>query len=388
MSVGEALARARSLAPAMSFETVPVPEAAGRVLAEDVRAGRDLPPVTSSAMDGWAVRAADTPGALTAMGESAAGHPLRLPFEAGWAVAISTGAALPGGADAVARREITRVEGTAVHVDEAVAAGRDVRRQGETLRAGAVLLTRGHRVAAHEVGALGAIGRATVLCARRPRVAILSSGAELIPLGAIARPEDVHDSSRHGLTAQAEAAGALVVASVSVGDDLDATAAALAALLDAPGERRPDVVVTNGGISVGAHDHVRPALARLGVEEVVGGIRATPVHPTYLGRRGDQVVLGLPGNFASGAVAFHLMGRPLLGATEDWWRRAPLTAGVRMRPGRAALLRCVEGPDGLTPRPDQGSHAVTSLAGATALAWVGEDDDGAQGSIVPFSRLS
>ena len=98
-------------------------------------------------------------------------------------MAISTGAALPGGADAVARREITRVEGTAVHVDEAVAAGRDVRRQGETLRAGAVLLTRGHRVAAHEVGALGAIGRATVLYARRPRVAILSSGAELIPWG-------------------------------------------------------------------------------------------------------------------------------------------------------------------------------------------------------------
>jgi molybdopterin molybdotransferase len=387
MSVAEALERARSLAPVMPSETVPVPQAAGRVLAEDVCAGRDLPPVANSAMDGWAVRAADTPGALTAIGESTAGHPLRLLLEAGWAVAISTGAALPEGADAVARREITHVDGAVVHVEKAVAIGRDVRREGETLRAGAVLLTRGHRVAAHEVGALGAVGRAMVLCVRRPRVAILSTGAELIPLGEIARPEDVHDSSRHGLTAQAEAAGALVVASATVGDDLDATVAAVAALLDAPGDERPDVVVTNGGISGGAHDHVRQALARLGVDQVVGGIHATPVHPTYLGRRADQVVLGLPGNVAAGAVAFHLMGRPLLGATEDWWRHAPLTAAVRMRPGRAALLRCVEGPDGLTPMPDQGSHAVTSLAGATALAWVGEDDDGVQGSIVPFSRL-
>ena len=388
IGVQEALDLAHGLAPAMPAEPVPVPEAAGRVLAEDVRAGRDLPAQTGSAMDGWALRAADTPGVLTVAGESAAGQPPGVALGAGCAMAVSTGATLPEGADAVARREIVRVEGTTIAVTEAVAAGRDVRRRGETIRAGELLLGRGHRVAPHEVGALGAMGRARVLCARRPRVAILATGAELVALGAAASPFEVHDSSRHGLAAQAVAAGALVVASVTVGDDLEETVAALARLLDAPGDSRPDVVITNGGISTGDHDLVRPALERLGVEEVARGVRAKPVHPTYLGRRGDQVVLGLPGNPASAAIAFHLLGRPLLGARNDWWRRAPLTAAVETRPGRAELLRCVEGPEGLTPKPDQGPHAVTSLAGATALAWVGEAEDGGAGSVVHFSRLS
>ena len=384
----EAIALAASLAPRPPAEPVPVPDAAGRVLAEDVRAGRDLPAADSSAMDGWAVRAADTPGLLRPAGESAAGSPADAALAPGAAMAVSTGASLPAGADAVARREVAAHEAGMVRVTEAVPPGRDVRRRGETIRAGALLLARGHRVAPHEVGALGATGRAEVLCRRRPRVAILATGAELIPLGAPAGPAQVHDSSRHGLAAQVVASGGVVVGSEAVGDDLDATVAALAAMLDAPGDRRPDVVVTNGGISAGVHDLVRPALARLGVEEVARGVRAKPVHPTYIGRRGDQVVLGLPGNPASAAVAFHLLGRPLLGAGERWWRRAPLTAAVETRPGRAELLRCDEGPDGLTPHPDQGPHAVTSLAGATALAWVGEDEDGAAGSLVAFSPLS
>ena len=225
-------------------------------------------------------------------------------------------------------------------------------------------------------------------CVRRARVAILATGAELVPLGAPARPSQVHDSSRHGIAAQVTTAGGIVVASASVGDDMEATVATLAAMLDAADRARPDVVVTNGGISVGAHDVVRPALERLGVEELVRGVRATPVWPTYVGRRGDQIVLGLPGNPASAAVAFHVLGRPLLGAVEDWSLRAPLAAAVAGRPGRAQLIRCVEGPEGLTPLPDQGSHAVTSLAGATALAWLGEDDDGAVGARVAFSRLA
>jgi molybdopterin molybdotransferase len=383
LSVEEAIALAASLAPVLAPEAVPVPEAAGRVLAEDVRAGRDLPAADSSAMDGWAVRAADTPGTLTATGESAAGHPSGEALGPGQAIAVSTGASLPAGADAVARREVVERKGGAVRVTEAVAPGRDVRRRGETIRAGALLLATGHRVAAHEVGALGAAGRADVLCRRRPRVAVLATGAELIPLGAPAGPADVHDSSRHGVAAQVVAAGGVVVASEAVGDDLEATVRALAAMLG--GEA--DVVITNGGISAGDHDLVRPALARLGVEEVARGVRAKPIHPTYIGRIEGRVVLGLPGNPASAAVAFHVLGRPLLGAGGRWWRRARLTEAVETRPGRAELLRCVEGPDGLTPHPDQAPHAVTSLAGATALAWVREDQDGSAGSVVAFSRL-
>ena len=388
ISVADALAVARALAPATPAETVAVPEAAGRTLAEDVCAGRDLPAATSSAMDGWAVRAADTPGALIATGESAAGHPSTASLGVGQAAAISTGAILPEGADAVARREITVVAGGTVRVTEAVAPGRDVRRRGETIQAGGLLLGAGHRVAPHEVGSLGAMGRATVLCYRRPRVAIVATGAELIPLGATARPSDVHDSSRHGLAAQATAAGAVVVQSLTVDDELDATIATLRALLDADDDHRPDIIVTAGGISVGPHDLVRPALAHLGVEELVRGVQAAPVRPTYLGRRGDQVVLGLSGNPASAAIGFHLLGRPLLRVEDDWWRRALLTADVATRPGRAELLRCVEGAEGLSPVADQGAHAMTSLAGATALAWLGEDEGGRAGTVVPFSRMA
>ena len=388
ISAEEALAIVRAVAPVTGAEAVPVAEAVGRTLADDVRAVRDLPAAESSAMDGWAVRSADTPGVLTAAGESAAGQPSERRLEPGQAIAISTGASVPEGADAVARREIVRVEGEEVHVTAAVGAGRDVRRRGETIRAGATLLRAGHRVAPHEIGSIGAMGRSSVRCVRRPRVAILATGAELVPLGAHATPSQVHDSSRHGLAAQAIAAGAVVVAATSVGDDLEATVATLAAMLDTQGDARPDVVVTNGGISVGAHDVVRPALARLDVEELVRGVRLAPVWPTYVGRRGDQVVLGLPGNPAAAAVAFHLLGRPLLGRGEGWWRRAPLAVAIASRPGRAELVRCVEGPDGLTPLADQGSHSVASLAGATALAWLREDDDGAAGTRVAFSLLN
>jgi molybdopterin molybdotransferase len=388
LSLEEALERARRIAPSPPAEEVPVPSAGGRTLAEDVRAERDLPPAATSAMDGWAVRAADTPGTLAATGESVAGQPSDRALRPGQAMEISTGAILPEGADAVARREVVSVEGSTVRLEAAVAPGRDVRRRGEVIRAGMVLHPAGHRVAPHEVGGLGAVGRAGVLCARRIRVAILSSGEELVPLGAPAGPAQVHDSSRHGLAAQAEAAGAVVTASIAVGDDLDRTAELVAALLDAGGGDCPDVLITNGGIGHGPHDHVRAALERLGVEEVVPGVRASTIRPTVIGVRGDQVVLGLPGNPVAAAVALHVLGRPALGAPEDWWRRAPLTVDVPTRRGRAELVRCVEGPEGLTPTADQTSHAVTSLAGATALAWIAEDVDGVEaGRPIPFSRM-
>lgn len=382
VSVERAREIARALAPRTGAEDVPVPDAAGRVLAADVRAVRDLPAAEVSAMDGWAVRAADTPGVLRAVGESAAGVPRSAGLAPGEAVAISTGATLPPGADAVARREVTDVDGASVTVNAAVAPWRDVRRRGELIRAGDVLLAAGHRVAPHEVGAIGAAGHAAVPCARRTRVAVLATGAELVPLGAAAGPAEVHDSSRHGVAAQLVAAGAEIAAAETVGDDLAATAAALARMLDGG----VDLVVTCGGISGGAHDHVRPALAGLGVEEVMRGVRATPIRPTWLGRRGGQVVLGLSGNPASAAIALHLLGRPLVGAPEGWWHRAPLAAAVGGHPGRAELVRCAERPEGLVPMEHQGAHAITSLTGATALALVPRGG-AAAGESVAFSRM-
>ena len=374
---------ARSLAPVTEIELVHVPEAAGRVLAADVVAVRDLPAAEVSAMDGWAVRVADTPGELRAVGESAAGAPFGGTLGAGEAVAISTGATLPEGADAVARREITTAGEGSVTVHEAVAEWRDVRRQGELIRADARLLPSGHVVAAHEVGAIGAVGLARVPCLRRPRVAVLATGAELVPLGAGAGPAEVHDSSRHGVAAQLAAAGAEIVAGATVGDSLEATIETLGAMLDGGAE----LVVTCGGISVGAHDHVRAALAELCVEEVMHGVLATPIRPTWLGRRDGQVVLGLSGNPASAAVATHLLGRPLVGAPEDWWRRAPLSIAVAGHPERAELVRCDERRGALIPMAHQGAHAITSLAGADALALV-PPGGAAAGEPVAFSRLS
>lgn len=340
--------------------------AAGRTLAEDVVAARDLPAADVSAMDGWAVRAADTPGTLLAAGESAAGAPRGAALRPGEAMAISTGALLPPGADAVARREIVAADGDAVAVGAVVAPGRDVRRAGEVIRAGGVLLPAGHRVRAHEVGAIGAVGLAVVRCARRPRVGVLATGSELVPLGAPAGPAEVHDSSRLGVAAQLAAAGAEVVAEATVGDGLDVTVDALAAMLDAGA----DVLVTCGGISAGDHDLVRPALTRLGFEEVVRGVRATPIRPTVIARRGARTALGLPGNPASAAIAAHVLGRPLLGVPDGPWARAPLAEAVAGHPERPLLLRCALAPEGLVPRPHQGSHAVTSLAGADAIAVV------------------
>ena len=179
------------------------------------------------------------------------------------------------------------------------------------------------------------------------------------------------DASRAGVAAQAEAAGAEVVATEWAPDDQDATTEALRALLDPPGAARPDLVVTVGGVSVGRHDHVRRALAALGVDEEMWGVEMRPGHPTYLGTRAGQVVLGLPGNPVSAAVVFHALGRPLLGHDGDWTEEHPLAVPWEAsHRHRAELVRCRVEPDGLVPMPRQWSHAISSLAGAEVLAWI------------------
>jgi molybdopterin molybdotransferase len=368
VTLEHALDLARRHAVRTEAEDVPVASAAGRRLAAAVTARADLPSADVSAMDGFAVRAADAPGTLRVSGESAAGSPPAAAIGPGEAARISTGAALPQGADAVVPVERAGEEDGGVLVP-AVAAGEHVRRRGEVIERGAVLLEAGAWVAPHEVVALGSAGHASVRCRRRPRVALLATGAELIPLGAASRAGGVWDSSRVGLAAQAAAAGARPVAALTVGDDAGETQLALEALLD-EGDEPPELVITAGGVGGGRHDHVRAALARIGVEEVLRGVRADPCRPVWLGRRGDQVVLGLPGNPVSAAVGFHLLGRELLGRREDWRRRAPLARDVPSWADRADLPRCRIRDGALEPMPQQGSHAITSLCGADAIAWV------------------
>lgn len=384
VSMERALELATASAVSAGVQTVPVADTAGRVLADAVRATRDLPAADCSAMDGWAVRAADTPGELRDIAESAAGRATEVAVGPAQAIAISTGAVLPAGADAVARREYVEADDTTVRVTRAIELGKDVRRAGEVIRAGEVLMAAGHRVMPHEVGAIGAMGHATVSCRARPRVAILSTGAELVALGAAIHDADVYDSSRIGLAAQAVAAGADVVDSRWIGDDLHSTTDAITDLLAGPAQ----VIVTNGGIGGGRHDHVREAFRELEVETLFLRIRAGTIRPTFLGRHGDRLLLGLPGNPVSAATAFHLVARPLLGLEHRWFW-APILADIPSRPDRVEVVRCVETADGLVPTRHQGPHAVTSLVGATALAWVPEAGDGVEaGTPVRFTRIA
>jgi molybdopterin molybdotransferase len=384
----QALELARANAVGTEAEEVPVAAAAGRRLAADVTARADLPGEDASAMDGYAIRAADAPGELAVAGESAAGAPLSRGLAPGSAARISTGARLPPGADAVVRREDAVERGARVRVP-AAAPGDHVRRRGEVLAAGAVLLAAGAWVGPHEVVALGSAGLASVRCRRRPRVALLATGAELVPLGDVPRPGAVWDSSRVGLASQAAAAGGRPVAALTVGDDAGATLLALEALLD-EGDERPELVVTAGGVGGGRHDHVRAALARAGVEEILRGVMADPCRPVWLGRRADQVVLGLPGNPVSAAVGFHVIGRELLGRREDWRRRAALARDWPAHADREDLPRCAIAPDGrLEPMPHQGSHAVTSLCGADAIARIPAGGGGPRaGEAVAYSALT
>lgn len=383
----EALELVRGLALRPPAEPVALEELAGRILAEDVRARGDHPAFTNSAMDGYALRAADAgDGPLRVVGESRAGEPFAGTVGPGEAIRISTGAELPEGADSILKVEDAVEEDGALRAS-AAPSGAFVRCRGEDVHLGQALLRAGHAVAPHEVAAVAGAGHARVACLRRPRVAVLGSGDEVVEAGGELGPGQVFDANRPGVAAQAQAAGARVVAREVVVDDREATVASLAALLDGRDGEAPDLLVTTGGVSVGRHDHLRPALEACGVRELLYGVQIRPGHPLWIGRRGDQLVLGLPGNPVSAAVCFHAFGRPLLGRGDSWERRLPMAERYVKQTPRTELVRCAEEDGALRPLPRQGSHAITSLAGATHLA-VAERAEIAAGEPVRTSRLA
>jgi molybdopterin molybdotransferase len=359
-------------------EEVPLASALGRVLAEDVTSADAVPGFDNSAMDGFAVRAADTGGAsadaparLALVDESRAGRPAERRLEAGQAIAISTGAMVPEGADAVVRVEDTSASDGAVDVLVGVEPGRDIRRAGEDIEPGEAVLSAGTEVGAAELGVLASVGKASVACARRPCVHVLTTGDELQPPGEPLRPGAIRNSNAHSVPPLAELAGAALVAVEMVADDPEATRGALERALDA------DVAVVCGGVSVGEHDHVRPALAELGAEEVFWGVALRPGKPTWFGTRDESLVFGLPGNPVSAMVTFQLFVRPairaMLGASDlVQAATAILDEDYPKQPGRAHLVRCrLElRDDGWHARPTgaQGSHVLTSMLGADALA--------------------
>jgi molybdopterin molybdotransferase len=373
-------ARRRVLAETspLSAENVPLREALGRRLAAGVLSGEPVPAFDNSAMDGFALRAADTqranvaePVALRLVDESRAGSPAQRSPELGEAVWISTGAAVPDGADAVLRVENAQVDDGRVLVGAVVAPGHDVRRAGEDLMAGAPVLAAGTRLGPAELGVLAATGHPEVSCHRRPRVSVLTSGDELIAPAESMRPGGVRNSNAYSVPALAEMAGAEVSVAGPAPDRAEATREAIEPLLDA------DVAVVCGGVSVGEHDHVKAALAALGVEERFWGVALKPGKPTWFGTRGEALVFGLPGNPVSAMVTFLLAVRPALvamgGGDPDSNRAwAALAEDYEKPPGRAHALRCrLElRADGCRahPFPRQGSHVLTSMLGADCLA--------------------
>ncbi len=362
-------------------ERIGLTEAAGRVLAEDARSAVDLPPFDRSAMDGFAVRAADTaPGArLRLAGEIAAGDVPGAPLAPGTAAAVTTGAALPDGADAVLQVELTRRDGDDVECASEVAPARHVRFRGEDVRRGDVLARAGEVVTVQRLSALASAGLGEVFVRRRARVRVLATGSELLALGAAPEPGRIHESNRLVVATMAAGAGAEVVATATVPDDAVATRVAIAAALE-----DADVLLITGGVSVGAHDHVKRALDDCGVREVFWRVRLKPGKPLWFGRSASTLVFGLPGNPLSTIAGVLCFVQPALNALhgrdepDPSSQRVRLTGAARADDGRTTLLASTFAPgaDGVleaTPLPDQGSHLTGGLARADGFVVVGHD---------------
>jgi molybdopterin molybdotransferase len=386
------LERAHRLDP----ERVPVERAAGRVLAETAGALVDLPPFPSSAMDGFAVRAgeAGVGARLPVVARIAAGLPAERPLQAGEAMAISTGGAVPEGADTVIPLELVADSGDAIEIGEAVAFGANVRDQGSDVRTGDTILEPGTRLGPAQVGALAAAGIHEVQCVKRPRVGILVTGSELKPPGAELGPGEIYESNGLLLATALQLAGAVPAQLGVVGDDADELERAMErALLGF------DMLVTSGGASVGPHDLVRETQAGLRVEEIFWGVAVKPGKPVAFGVRRDHLVFNLPGNPVSVLVTFELFVRPavnaLLGLPEPQpaFRQGALTAPVRRNAERDQYIRARSQLAGdavvLEPISGQESHMIARAGRADALIEVvAGDGEVAAGSSVRYLPLS
>ncbi len=388
----EALARILALgAPPLSSELAPLEDLDGRVLAEDVVAGFDLPGFDYSAMDGYALAveelgAAEPPFRLPVRGESRTGG-VPGALTSGSMMRIFTGAAIPSGADTVVMQEHVTRDGDVAVVTRRPRLGQHIRRRGEDIATGTVALTKGVRLRPAHLSLAAALDLAEIPVAKRPDVAILVTGDELRRPGTDPVPGTIAESNTVVLRAMARRAGARARALPFVRDERAATERAFAAALDSS-----DVVVTVGGVSVGDHDLVRPALEAVGVILEFWRVAMKPGKPLAVGRfpragRRDAIVIGLPGNPASAIVTFALFGIPLLRALQGDLRPFPVTRRARMTrahahdPGRLELARATlaQAEDGhftATTVGNQASGAVTSMSSADAIVLIPAEANG------------
>jgi molybdopterin molybdotransferase len=387
----------------LETERIPVDQALDRVLAEEVRAAGDVPPFPCSAMDGYAVQAGPAGRRLKVAGESRAGAPSSHPLEREQAIRISTGAAVPAGADAVIRQEDVEIapDGAEIELREAVAAGNNVRYAGEDMPAGIVALAPGTVLGVPELGVAVAAGAGDVAVSRRPRVAVLCTGDELRAPGEPLGPGEIHNSNAPMLVSLAVRCGAEAAAARRLKDDAAETERVIGAAL-----QQADVVVISGGMSVGPHDHVKPALKSLGVQEQFWGVALQPGKPTGLGTLDRKLVFGLPGNPVSAVVTFSLFAAPALavlqgagpedlpGSEHRPHGTATLATAVPRNPRRDQAMRVRLEHDATNtlahPTGPQGSHIITSLLLADALAVIpagdGELPAGTRIALIPLPR--
>ena len=378
ISVEEALRRVLASAEPVETEEIPIHIGLGRTLAADVLALRTQPPFSASAMDGYAVRAADVaapPVTLRVIGASIAGHGFHGALGAGEAVRIFTGAPLPQGADAIVIQENAEVASEAVSICEPTAPGRFVRPSGLDFTAGTTLLAAGQRLNARRLALAAAGGHARLSVRRKPRVAILATGDELVRPGEEAGPDQIVASNPIALAALVEQAGG---EAIDLGIARD-TFADLERGSEAARASRADLLVTLGGASVGEHDLVQSALARQGMELGFWRVALRPGKPLMHGRLGSMRLLGLPGNPVSAIVCGVLFVVPLVRALQgdpragvDRTEAATLGAGLPANDGRQDYVRARLDPisDGLpraTPFPKQDSSMLTLLARSDAL---------------------
>jgi molybdenum cofactor synthesis domain-containing protein len=403
--VAEAVRIIREHASPLEAERVPLGEALGRVLAEDVLADSDLPPFDRAQMDGYAVRSEDlreVPARLRVVGEAAAGRGWRGALRAGEAVRIMTGAPLPAGADSVQQVEVTReLEGGAsVEVARATKPGQFFVPRASEIRKGETVLRAGEQVSAARMAALASFGYALVAVRRRPRVAVLATGTELVPVGEQPGRDQIRDSNSYSLAAYAALAGAHVERLPFAGDD-----EGLLTRLISEAAERADVLVLSGGVSMGAYDFTKAALRSLGAEIFFERVSLRPGKPTVFARlftsKGARPVLafGLPGNPVSVSVTFNLFARTAIRAMQGDTQpaleeeRAVLARDTKGSAERASYLPATLVTDGagrLVAKPLKwgGSSDFVAFARATALVVVPEGVGVAEaGSVVGVVRL-
>jgi len=385
ISVEEALGVILAEARPLPAEMVPLFDAHGRILARDVIASVDIPSADNSAMDGYALVSSDTRGAtrarparLPVRGEIKAGLTTGIPgLTTGSAIRIMTGAPVPLGADSVVQFEDTAEEGGSVLVLREVQMGENIRRAGEDVSRGAVALARGVRVGPAETGMLASLNHTFVPVSRRPEVAILSTGDEIVDLGAELKSGQVRNSNAYTLHSEVRRYGGNPRYLGIAPDTREGTVSMLRAALEA------DVVITTGGVSMGRYDFVTEALGELGVEIMVETIRMKPGKPCVFGRRGATLFFGLPGNPVSTMVSFIQFVRPALLRTMGARRiekplvRAVLAEDIRKKTGRTHFVRGIfsvlDGNFSVSTTGPQGSGILRSMSDANCLIIIPEE---------------